>query len=46
MEIRFNQPTTIQSAAKPPVITFEIIDPILEESDAHIRLNFNTSIPL
>jgi hypothetical protein len=46
MEIRFNQATIIQSAAKPPVITFEIIDPILEESDAHIRLNFNTSIPL
>lgn len=46
MEIRFNQPASIQNINKPPIVTFEIIDPNLEESEAHIRLNFNTSIPL
>lgn len=28
------------------MLTFEIIDPSTEENDAHIRINFNTSIPL
>ena len=46
MEIRFNQPTTIQSAAKPPLVTFEIIDPNIEESESQLRLNFNTTIPI